>query len=300
MAEILTTHREVDHVTFTGSTQTGRLIMRNGAETIKKVSLELGGKSAAIVLDDADLASVIPAAAGIACMHAGQGCALMTRLLVPRSLMGAASEIVKAVYAQFPYGDPNDPTNMMGPLINQRQLDRVLAYMAKGKAEADLLIGGGRAEQFDKATTSSRPPSPMSAMTARSRARRSSARSSRSSGTTTTRMRSGLPTPRPTAYPARSSAPTSSVASLSRSASGPARSGSTVAISPPPTRPTAATSRAASAASTESRAWRTSSRPRRWVSPSDSGGGVRGGQPAADPWSCRLGWPSGRPLTRAA
>lgn len=150
VAEILTTHREVDHVTFTGSTQTGRLIMRNGAETIKKVSLELGGKSAAIVLDDADLASVIPAAAGIACMHSGQGCALMTRLLVPRSLMGAASEIVKAVYAQFPYGDPNDPANMMGPLINQRQLDRVLGYMAKGKSEADLLIGGGRAEQFDK------------------------------------------------------------------------------------------------------------------------------------------------------
>nr|WP_257909544.1 aldehyde dehydrogenase family protein [Janibacter limosus] len=73
VAEILTTHREVDHVTFTGSTQTGRLIMRNGAETIKKVSLELGGKSAAIVLDDADLASVIPAAAGIACMHSGRG-----------------------------------------------------------------------------------------------------------------------------------------------------------------------------------------------------------------------------------
>lgn len=54
------------------------------------------------------------------------------------------------MYAQFPYGDPNDPANMMGPLINQRQLDRVLGYMAKGKAEADLLIGGGRAEQFDK------------------------------------------------------------------------------------------------------------------------------------------------------
>jgi aldehyde dehydrogenase (NAD+) len=150
VAELLTTHHDIDHLTFTGSTQTGRLVMRNGAETVKKVSLELGGKSAAIVLDDVDLSAVLPMAAGVACMHAGQGCALMTRMLVPASLMGPAAEIVRAVYSQFPYGDPRDPANLMGPLINKRQLDRVLGYMEAGKQEADLIIGGGRAEQFDK------------------------------------------------------------------------------------------------------------------------------------------------------
>lgn len=150
VAEILTTHPAVDHVTFTGSTQTGRLVMRNGAETIKKVSLELGGKSAAIILDDADLTQVLPVAAGIVCMHAGQGCALMTRVLVPKAQMGLAAEIVKAVYGQFPYGDPTDPSNMMGPLINARQRDRVLDYIESGKEEADLIVGGGKAEQFEK------------------------------------------------------------------------------------------------------------------------------------------------------
>ncbi|ROO87999.1 aldehyde dehydrogenase (NAD+) [Actinocorallia herbida] len=150
VAEILTKHAAIDHVTFTGSTQTGRLVMRNAAETIKKVSLELGGKSATIVLDDADLAQILPFAAGIVCMHAGQGCALMTRVLVPDALMGAAAEIVKAVFAQFPYGDPRDPGTMMGPLVNARQRDRVLGYIETGKAEAELIVGGGRPEGFDK------------------------------------------------------------------------------------------------------------------------------------------------------
>ncbi|GGL41738.1 aldehyde dehydrogenase family protein [Nocardia jinanensis] len=150
VAEILTTHPAVDQVTFTGSSRTGKLIMRNGAETIKKVSLELGGKSAAIILDDVDLAQILPFAAGIVCMHAGQGCALMTRVLVPKAQMGLAAEIVRAVYDQFPYGDPQQPENMMGPLINARQRDRVLDYIEAGKQEADLIAGGGRAEQFEK------------------------------------------------------------------------------------------------------------------------------------------------------
>src|ERR1700760_2327351 len=103
VAEIMTTHAEVDHVTFTGSTATGRRIMRNAADTIKRVSLELGGKSAAIVLDDANLASVVPYVVGGACIHAGQGCALQTRLLVPHSLMDQAAEIAAAAAAGLPY-----------------------------------------------------------------------------------------------------------------------------------------------------------------------------------------------------
>jgi aldehyde dehydrogenase (NAD+) len=150
VAEVLTTHPEVDQITFTGSTATGRLVMRNASETIKRVSLELGGKSAAIVLDDADLPSAVAAAAGVVCLHAGQGCVLMTRLLVPRSLLAQATEIAAAVMPQIPYGDPNDMNNLMGPLVSRRQLDRVLGYLEVGRQEARLVTGGGRAEQFER------------------------------------------------------------------------------------------------------------------------------------------------------
>jgi aldehyde dehydrogenase (NAD+) len=150
IAEIMTTHADVDHITFTGSTRTGRLIMRNAAETIKRVSLELGGKSASIVLDDADLASAIPPAVGSVCMHAGQGCALATRVLVPRHLMAQATAIAEAVITALPYGDPMDMANLMGPVINKTQYDQVLKYIETGKSEATLVAGGGRAEQFER------------------------------------------------------------------------------------------------------------------------------------------------------
>jgi aldehyde dehydrogenase (NAD+) len=150
VAELMTTHPEVDHVTFTGSTATGRLVMRNASDSVKRVSLELGGKSAAIVLDDADLQSAVATAAGTVCMHAGQGCALQTRLLVPRSLLGAAGEIAAAVLGQIPYGDPTDMANLMGPLISERQRTRVLEFMELGTRDGRVLVGGGRAPQFDK------------------------------------------------------------------------------------------------------------------------------------------------------
>ncbi|MCW2614502.1 MAG: aldehyde dehydrogenase family protein [Frankiales bacterium] len=150
VAELLTSHAEVDQITFTGSTATGRRIMRNAADTIKRVSLELGGKSAAIVLEDADLAASVGAAAGTICMHAGQGCALPTRLLVPRHLMDRAAEIAAAVVGSIPYGDPTDMGNLMGPLITQRQYERVLEYIEIGKQEGRLVLGGGRATQFDQ------------------------------------------------------------------------------------------------------------------------------------------------------
>jgi aldehyde dehydrogenase (NAD+) len=124
--------------------------MRNAAETIKRVSLELGGKSASIGLEDADLASVIPVAVGSVCMHAGQGCALATRVLVPKSLMGPATEIAQAVMGMLPYGDPMDLANVMGPLVNRTQYERVLSYIETGKAEATLAAGGGRATQFER------------------------------------------------------------------------------------------------------------------------------------------------------
>jgi aldehyde dehydrogenase (NAD+) len=143
VGEFLTADPRVDMVSFTGSSGTGKRIMARGAETLKKVFLELGGKSANIVLDDADFASAVPSGS-MTCIHAGQGCAITTRMLVPASRYDEAVDLLKAAFEGFPYGDPTDAGNLMGPLINARQRDRVLGYIEKGKAEgARLLVGGG-------------------------------------------------------------------------------------------------------------------------------------------------------------
>ena len=148
--EALTTDPRVDMISFTGSTAIGKRIMANGAETLKKVFLELGGKSANIVLDDADFASIMPSGAMV-CMHSGQGCAITTRMLVPRSRYQEAIDMLVPAFETFSYGDPNDEANMMGPLINAKQRERVLGYIEKGKAEgARLLVGGKRPAHLEK------------------------------------------------------------------------------------------------------------------------------------------------------
>jgi aldehyde dehydrogenase (NAD+) len=149
VGEALTGSPNVDMISFTGSTAVGKRIAARGADTLKRVFLELGGKSANIVLDDADLAAVLPGA-GMVCMHSGQGCAITTRLLLPRSRYDEGVEIVKTSFENFPYGDPTDLNNMAGPLINAKQRERVLGYMEAGKQEARCLVGGGAATQFDK------------------------------------------------------------------------------------------------------------------------------------------------------
>ncbi|MGZ4675641.1 MAG: aldehyde dehydrogenase family protein, partial [Acidimicrobiia bacterium] len=109
-----------------------------------------GGKSANIVLDDADLAAQCGSGAMV-CMHGGQGCAITTRMLLPRSRYAEGVELLKAAFEGWKYGDPTDPENLQGPLINARQRERVLGLIETGKAEgARLVVGGGRAEQFDK------------------------------------------------------------------------------------------------------------------------------------------------------
>jgi aldehyde dehydrogenase (NAD+) len=150
VAASLVTHPEVDAVTFTGSTATGRKIMAAAAGTVKRVTLELGGKSAAIVLDDADLTAVVPGVVGAVCSHAGQGCALNTRLLVPRARLAAAVEIAKATLDRVPWGDPQDPANIMGPLISQRQLDSVLGYYDLATREGRVVAGGRRSGRFPR------------------------------------------------------------------------------------------------------------------------------------------------------
>ena len=143
LGELLTTDPRVDLVTFTGSTATGRRILECGANTVKKVFLELGGKSANIVLDDAPLEVVLPGAA-MTCVHGGQGCAITTRLLLPRSRYEEGVEILVGAFERWSYGDPTDPANLQGPQVSRRQQERVLAYIEKGRVEgARLRVGGG-------------------------------------------------------------------------------------------------------------------------------------------------------------
>ncbi|MGZ4712477.1 MAG: aldehyde dehydrogenase family protein [Acidimicrobiia bacterium] len=150
VGEMLSGDHRVDMVSFTGSTAVGKRIMANGADSLKRVFLELGGKSANIVLDDADLAAQCGSGAMV-CMHGGQGCAITTRMLLPRSRYAEGVELLKAAFEGWKYGDPTDPENLQGPLINARQRERVLGLIETGKAEgARLVVGGGRAEQFDK------------------------------------------------------------------------------------------------------------------------------------------------------
>src|SRR5262249_57016871 len=114
-----------------------------GAANLKRVFLELGGKSANIMLDDANLPEAL-GSAGMVCIHSGQGCAITTRLLLPRSRYDEGVAIVKEAFENFPYGDPTDAGNMAGPLINAKQRTRVLGYIEKGKAEgAECIVGGG-------------------------------------------------------------------------------------------------------------------------------------------------------------
>jgi aldehyde dehydrogenase (NAD+) len=150
VGSMLSSDPRIDVVSFTGSTETGRRVMESAAKTIKKTFLELGGKSAYIVLDDADFATALPAAATV-CYHAGQGCAITTRLLVPRGRYDEALEFLKPIFQYLPYGDRNDITQIMGPLINAAQRDRVLGFIACGVAEgARLIAGGGRPPHLEK------------------------------------------------------------------------------------------------------------------------------------------------------
>ncbi len=151
VGDVLTGDRRVDMVSFTGSTAVGKHIARRGADNVKKVFLELGGKSAFIVLDDADLKPTLAGAVMGVCTHSGQGCAINTRLLLPRSRYAEGVEIAAEAMRNTKYGDPNNIENLMGPLINARQRERVLAYIEKGRAEgARLVVGGGRPAHLDK------------------------------------------------------------------------------------------------------------------------------------------------------
>lgn len=144
--EMLTRDKRVDVVSFTGSTAVGKRIMENGAATLKRIFLELGGKSANIILDDAPDFQ-ISCMMGMAVFHAGQGCAMPTRMLVPRSRYKEAVEALKMSYGGFAekWGDFDDPEQIMGPVISKKQQDRVMSYIELGKQEGATLLAGGNA-----------------------------------------------------------------------------------------------------------------------------------------------------------
>ena len=150
VGEELTLSPKVDLISFTGSTAVGKRIMEKGAATLKRVFLELGGKSATIVLDDADFATSVPSGIQV-CFHGGQGCAIQTRMLLPRSRYEEGVEILRATLSSVAYGDPQRPDVLMGPLISAKQRDRVLGYVEKGVQEgATLALGGGRPAHLPK------------------------------------------------------------------------------------------------------------------------------------------------------
>ena len=150
VAEDLVIDPRVDLISFTGSTAVGRRIMEKGAPSLKRLFLELGGKSADIVLDDADFAAKLSMAWTV-CVHGGQGCVMLTRMLLPRSRYDEGIAIMEDGFRNVPYGDPTDPGNIQGPQISALQRDRVLEHIERGKAEgARVVVGGGRPAHLDK------------------------------------------------------------------------------------------------------------------------------------------------------
>ncbi len=151
VGEAIASHPMVDMVSFTGSVRAGKRVAALAAETIKKVTLELGGKSAFVVLDDAPLEKAIPAGARNAMLNSGQTCSAWTRMVVARSRYQQVLELAAQAVGSLKVGDPADASTRLGPLISATQRQRVEGYIAKGKQEgARVVMGGGRPAGFDK------------------------------------------------------------------------------------------------------------------------------------------------------
>ena len=141
--EALVKHPQVDMISFTGSTRAGKRISEVAAQTVKRVALELGGKSASVILEDADLAAAVKGTVTGCYLNSGQTCTALTRMLVPASKYDEAAKLAVEAAKGFTLGDPMSETTRLGPLSSQMQLDRVRDYIRKGVAEgAELLTGG--------------------------------------------------------------------------------------------------------------------------------------------------------------
>ena len=141
--EALVKHPQVDMISFTGSTRAGKRISEVAAQTVKRVALELGGKSASVILDDADLAAAVKGTVNGCYLNSGQTCTALTRMLVPASKYEEAAKLAAETAKGFTLGDPMSEATRLGPLSSQMQLDRVRDYIKKGIAEGAELLAGG-------------------------------------------------------------------------------------------------------------------------------------------------------------
>jgi acyl-CoA reductase-like NAD-dependent aldehyde dehydrogenase len=144
VGEAIVRHPDVDMISFTGSVRAGQRISALAAETIKKVTLELGGKSAFVVLDDAPLEKAIPAGVNNAMLNSGQTCSAWTRMVVPRARLTEVLDLATAAAGRLTLGDPLDPKAKLGPLVSAVQRERVEGYIRSGVAEGARLVAGGR------------------------------------------------------------------------------------------------------------------------------------------------------------
>ena len=148
VGEAIASHPLVDMVSFTGSTRAGKRVMQLAAESIKRVALELGGKSANILLEDSDFASAVPAGVSGCYINSGQTCSALTRMLVPRSRLAEVEQLAVEAAESYKPGDPFDSETRLGPLVSATQLERVRGYITKGIDEgAKLLTGGAEAPE---------------------------------------------------------------------------------------------------------------------------------------------------------
>ncbi len=143
VGEAIAAHPDVDMVSFTGSTAAGRRVSEVAARTVKKVALELGGKSPNVILEDADLQDAITDGVSKCYLNSGQTCSALTRMLVPRSRLPEAEAIAAAVAQHFAPGDPFSPDTLLGPLVSDTQRERVRGYIRKGVEEGAKLVAGG-------------------------------------------------------------------------------------------------------------------------------------------------------------
>jgi acyl-CoA reductase-like NAD-dependent aldehyde dehydrogenase len=151
VGEAIIKHPGVDMVSFTGSLRAGRRVAALAGDQIKKVTLELGGKSAFVVLDDAPFDKAIPAGVNNCMQNSGQTCSAWTRMIVPRARQAEAIELAKAQLAKLTVGDPFDSKTRLGPLSSKHQQNTVLSYIEKGKQEgAEVVAGGGRPANLEK------------------------------------------------------------------------------------------------------------------------------------------------------
>jgi len=143
VGEAIAGHADVDMVSFTGSTRAGKRVTEVAAGTVKRVALELGGKSANVILADADLAKAVPDGVGKCYLNSGQTCSALTRMLVPRDKLAEVEALARTAAESFTPGDPFDGATRLGPLVSAAQRDRVRNYIDKGIGEGATLITGG-------------------------------------------------------------------------------------------------------------------------------------------------------------